>query len=233
MIDVSDTIVAKSDQLNADDLIGGPITVRVVDVNKPGGDQPITIKYEGDNGRPFKPCKTVRRILVKAWGKDASQWKGRLMTLYCDPSVKWGGKAIGGIRVSHLSDIPSDLEISLTETRGSKKPHHVKKLQSNAAVQGAPPAATAPQGPPENGPDIRLIKTDGSIVRFDNFQAWLDFMGTNLPKITDLARMQAFGKTHEPIFVELETEFPDWVQKARDLVNANVQRLGGGDAGSL
>jgi hypothetical protein len=230
MIDVSDTIVAKSDQLNADDLIGGPITIRITDVNKPGGDQPITIKYEGDNGRPFKPCKTVRRILVKAWGKDASAWKGRLMTLYNDPSVKWAGKEVGGLRVSHLSNISSDMEISLTETRGSKKPHKIKKLADTVKPQGAP-AQSAPV--PQGGPNIRLIKSDGSAVQFDNFQAWLDFMGTNLPKITDLARMQAFGTTHEPIFAELETEFPDWVQKARDLVSANVQRLGGGDAGSL
>lgn len=233
MIDVSDTIVAKSDQLNADDLIGGPITVKITNVNKPGGDQPLVIKYEGDNGRPFKPSKTVRRILVKAWGKDATAWIGRLMTLYNEPSVKWAGKEVGGIRVSHLSHISGTLEISLTETRGSKKPHTIKKLDAGARTQGAPAAAGQVTEKPESGPDIRLIKTDGSIIRFDNFQAWLDFMGTNLPKITDLARIEAFGKTHEPIFTELSAEFPEWVQKAREVVRANLQRLGGGDAGSL
>ena len=147
MMDVSDTIIAKSDQLNADDLIGGPITVKITDVNKPGGDQPITIKYEGDKGRPFKPCKTVRRILVKAWGKDATKWKGRLMTLLRDPEVKWAGKAIGGIRVSHLSHIDGPLELYLQVTRGKKEEHtidKIDKIDQSAPTQGAPAQAAAP-----------------------------------------------------------------------------------------
>ena len=32
MVDLSKTIIAKSDQLNADDLLGGPITITIEDV---------------------------------------------------------------------------------------------------------------------------------------------------------------------------------------------------------
>jgi hypothetical protein len=232
MIDVSDTIIAKSDQLNSDDLISGPITIKITGVNKPGGDQPISIKYEGDNGRPFKPCKTVRRILVKAWGKDASQWTGRLMTLYNEPTVKWAGKEVGGIRVSHLSHIDRDIQISLTETRGSKKPHNIKKLQSNAATQPAPapanasppPAADEDLGP--DAPNIRLIKSDGSEIRFDNFQTWIDMIGNNLPKIDTIDRLKNFQKNHDPIFSELESSgWGEWVGKARAIVQENLDRL--------
>lgn len=228
MIDVSDTIIAKSDQLNADDLLSGPITIKITEVNKPGGDQPINIKYEG--GRvPFKPCKTVRRILVKAWGKDASAWTGRLMTLYNEPSVKWAGKEVGGIRVSHLSHINQDLEISLTETRGSKKPHHIKKLDQ---AQAAPPAQD-PQSM-DSAPNIRLIKTDGAVVNFDSFQAWLDFMSANLPKIPDLARLDTFSATHDPIFAEYRAAgWGEWVDKAEAIIQENATRLGGGDASEI
>lgn len=64
MMDISDTIIARSDQLNAADLIGGPVTVTITKVSKGDGEQPVSISYDGDKGKPFKPCKSVRRLLV-------------------------------------------------------------------------------------------------------------------------------------------------------------------------
>lgn len=239
MMDISDTLTAKSDQLNADDLVG-PITVKVLAVSKANTDQPITIKYEGDNGRPFKPCKTVRRILAKAWGRDASQWAGRLMTLYNDADVKWAGKPVGGIRVSHLSHIDGELEMNLSATRGAKQIHRIKPLADTTQTQGAPapanPPAQANNAPPqtENAPNIRLIKTDGSALQFDNFQAWLDMIGQNLPKMDTLERLQNFERNHVPIFNELEAAgWGEWVNQARAIVNENRTRLGGNTDGEL
>jgi hypothetical protein len=239
MMDISDTLQAKSDQLNADDLVQ-PITVKVLAVSKTSTDQPITIKYEGDNGRPFKPCKTVRRILAKAWGRDASQWTGRLMTLYNEPSVKWAGKDVGGIRVSHLSHIDGILEVNLSATRGAKQIHRIKPIAGNAQTQGAPaqanPPAQANNAPPqtENAPNIRLIKTDGSDLKFDNFQAWLDMIGANLPRMENLERLQNFEQNHTSIFNELEAAgWGEWVNKARAIVNENHARLGGNTDGEL
>lgn len=238
MMDISDTIQAKSDQLNADDLVQ-PITVKVERVNKTSTDQPVTIHYEGENGRPFKPCKTVRRILAKAWGRDASQWAGRLMTLYCDPTVKWAGKPVGGIRVSHLSHIDGELEMNLSATRGAKQIHRIKPLRADTQSQGAPAQANPPQQQQaptqgENTPNIRLIKTDGSALQFDNFQAWLDMIGANLPKMDNLERLQSFEQNHIPIFNELEAAgWGEWVNKARAIVNENRTRLGGNDDGEL
>jgi hypothetical protein len=126
-----DTIIAKSDQLNADDLIGGSMTITVAEVKRGDSqEQPIVVRYQNDNGRPYKPCKTVRKILIAAWGANGAAWVGRSMTLYNDLTVKWGGVAVGGIRVSHLSDIERDLSVSLAETKGKKKTFLVKKLQS-------------------------------------------------------------------------------------------------------
>ncbi len=57
MSDMTQTIVPKSDQLNSDDLIAGPRTIRitrvVVDM---GGEQPASVYFEGDGDKPFKPC---------------------------------------------------------------------------------------------------------------------------------------------------------------------------------
>lgn len=128
---LSDTILAKSDRLNAEDLLAGPLTVTVTNVYRKSADSPIAINYHGDNGRPFEPCKTMRKLLVAAWGEDGNAWIGRSMTLYNDPSVKWAGKEAGGVRISHLSHIQKRLILSLSETRGKKKQHTINILQEN------------------------------------------------------------------------------------------------------
>lgn len=128
-LDISHTIVSKSDQLNADQLLGGPITITVSAVRIAEGDQPVVIQYRNDNGRPYKPCLSMRKILAFAWGTDASQWVGRSITLYNDPEVMFGGKKVGGIRISHLSHIKGDITASITVTRGKKREMTIKKLQ--------------------------------------------------------------------------------------------------------
>ena len=128
-LDISHTIVSKSDQLNADQLLGGPITITVSAIRIAEGGQPVVIQYHNDNGRPYKPCLSMRKILAFAWGTDASQWVGRSITLYNDPEVMFGGKKVGGIRISHLSHIKGDITASITVTRGKKREMTIKKLQ--------------------------------------------------------------------------------------------------------
>lgn len=137
-IDVSDlrpTIVPKSDQLNSEQLLGGPMTIRVSDVRVGSSDeQPIIVHYEGENGRPFKPCKTMRKVLILGWGPDGREWVGKSMTLYNDPQVKFGGAEVGGIRISAMSDIPADIKVSLTATKGRKALHTITLLEPPEAV---------------------------------------------------------------------------------------------------
>jgi hypothetical protein len=116
--DISHTITAKSDQLNACDLIAGPITVTVQSVKTNGPqDQPVWIDI-GGGYQPYKPCLTVRRILAKLWGTKSRDWVGRSMTLFCDETVRWAGEDVGGIRVSHVSGIQ---QTAFVTTRASKR----------------------------------------------------------------------------------------------------------------
>lgn len=126
---LSATIVPKSDQLNSEQLLAGPVTLHVTDVRIGSDDQPVVIHYEGDQGRPFKPCKTMRKLLIFAWGEDGRQWVGKSMTVYNDQAVKFGGVEVGGIRISHLSHISGDIRVSLTSTKGKKALHEVRKLR--------------------------------------------------------------------------------------------------------
>lgn len=135
-LDISQTIITKSDQLNAEQLLLGPLTITVTRVTVGAGDeQPVTVFYEGDKGRPFKPCKTMRKLLAFAWGADASQWPGRAMALYNDPAVRFGGEEVGGIRISHLSDLAQPtLKASLTTTRGKKAQFAVRRMDRPAGI---------------------------------------------------------------------------------------------------
>lgn len=129
MGDMSKVIVPKSDQINADDLIGGPRTIRIREVKvSPETEQPVSIFYDGDNGKPFRPCKSMCRVMVNIWGPDSKTYAGKSMTLYRDPKVKWGGMEVGGIRISHMSDMENQVVMALTETRASRKPFTVKPL---------------------------------------------------------------------------------------------------------
>ena len=128
-MDMHDTIIPKSDQLNADDLIGRELTIKITGVDIKGGqEQPVSIHFEGDNGKPYKACKSMCRVMVTAWGADSKKYIGRSMTLYRDPKVKWGGMEVGGIRISHMSDIPEDMTMALTMTRANKKPFTVRPI---------------------------------------------------------------------------------------------------------
>ncbi len=136
MSDMSSVIEPKVDQLTADHLLGGPRTLRITDVAiRPGTEQPVTISYADDNGLPWRPCKSMSRVLVKAWGPDANTYKGRCVTVYRDDKVKWGGLEVGGIRISHLTHIERDLVLALTEKKGSKKPFIVKPLKIDAPAE--------------------------------------------------------------------------------------------------
>ena len=126
--DLTDTIAPKSDQLNADDLLTGPLTVDIIDVTRGSKDQPVVIAIKGK--MPYKPCKTMIRVLITAWGQDGKGWAGKRMTLYCDPSVKFGGVALGGIRISHLSHIDGPMNMMLTQSRGRKAQVIVKPLKA-------------------------------------------------------------------------------------------------------
>lgn len=128
------TIIPKTDQLNADILIGGPITIKINKISIGTGDQPVVLGYDGDNGRPYKPCKSMRRVLVTVWGDDGNAYVGRLLTLYCDIKVTFGGAAVGGVRISHMSHLNEEKTILLTASKANKKPFTVKPLKSIAAV---------------------------------------------------------------------------------------------------
>jgi hypothetical protein len=158
-MDMSESIIPKSDQLDYSDFIAGPRTVTVTEVRPgPSGEQPVEIAV-AEFDRAWRPAKSMRRVLVAAWGADSNNYIGRRMTLFGDPSVKWGGIAIGGIRLSHVSHITKPLTIALTETRGKRKPYSVDPLAEPAPVEQRDWLAIAKQAEGDSD-TLRAIWTD-------------------------------------------------------------------------
>ena len=128
-MDLSKTIVPKSDQLNADDLIAGSKTIRIRDIKMTDDEaQSVSIYYYGDNNKPFKPCKSVRRLLVQLWGANGLDFIGKRLTLYRDETVKWAGVEAGGIRVSHASHIDKPTKVLMTTSKNNRRPITVEPL---------------------------------------------------------------------------------------------------------
>lgn len=128
-MDISQAAQPRSDQLNADDLIGGPQLVTITEVRRGNSEQPVEIvTAEFGPGRPYKPGKSMIRVLIAAWGRDASMYAGRRLMLYRDPDIRFGKDVVGGIRISAMSDIDSRLTLALTVTRGRRAPFTVDPL---------------------------------------------------------------------------------------------------------
>jgi len=131
-----DTIDPKSLQMNADDLLNITKVIRITAVKRGSSkEQPIIIEYSGMNGKPYLPCKSMRRVLIAAWGEDGREWAGRSMKLYTDPEVKFGGVKVGGIRISQLSHMEKEMKLMLTATRGKKDESRITRLMPYPAEQ--------------------------------------------------------------------------------------------------
>lgn len=121
LMDMTATIAPKSDQLNADDLISGPVTVTIQEVVQGNAEQPVDVRLVEYPGRAYRPSKSMRRVMVMAWGPEAASYAGRRLTLYRNPEITFGREKVGGIEISHLSHIDKPLTVALTATRGKRK----------------------------------------------------------------------------------------------------------------
>lgn len=132
-MDLSRTIVPKSDQLNFEDVQSQCITAVIKSVRAGNKEQPVFIDLDGYDGRPYKPSKSMRRVLIGGWGSDGHSWVGKALTLTGDPTVKYGVVAVGGIKISAMSDIADNFSLMLTTSRGKRSEHRVKRLDLSQA----------------------------------------------------------------------------------------------------
>lgn len=183
-MDLTASIAAKSDQWNAEDLIAAPVTVTIDRVSAGSAEQPVDVHLVETPGKAYRPSKSMRRILVAAWGADTSVYPGRRITLYREPSIKFGAEAVGGIRLSHLSHIDKPLKIALTVTRGKREAFTVQPLADTAPVI---PTAT----PEQLREVVALLKARGITEAADCLAFISDHVHRPIASSKDLNRAEA------------------------------------------
>lgn len=129
-VDIRAATKPKSDQLNYETFLTGPQTFTVSKVTPGDRDHPVFIHMNECHATPYKPSKGMLKCIAQpdGWGDKSSQWVGKSITLYGDPTVIYGGVEVGGIKVAALSDINGDYETLISARRGVRKPHLIKKI---------------------------------------------------------------------------------------------------------
>ncbi len=86
-------------------LPGVEVTVEKVEkatVKRPGGQGEVkwVLSFTEVPGFPMVlGAKTNRKMLMAKLGDNSAEWKGKKITIYRDPDVRFGPKVVGGIRI--------------------------------------------------------------------------------------------------------------------------------------
>lgn len=145
------TAQARSDQVDADDLIGGitlDVTIKTVQ-RGPSNEQPLQLVLE-ETEKFYRPSKTYRRALIGCFGDEPSNWVGKRLRLVRNPDTMFGGVKVGGIEVSHAS-IEAPVMLMLAAKRGKKTAVKIDVMP--AATNQAPKATVAATVAPVAAPD--------------------------------------------------------------------------------
>ena len=183
-MDVTKAMAPKSDQLNAEDLLTGPRVFTVKEGSEGSHEQPVNIHLEEMPGRPYRPSKTMLRIIAAAWGTDTTAWHGRRLLLVRNPEIKFGHDKVGGIEIAEMSHIDRPLSLPLTVTRGRRKNFAVKPLREDAA-----PATRPGQVPQDVIEKVQRYVKEGKVQQYLDWaigqrapQFVLDYIEHHLPE---------------------------------------------------
>lgn len=132
-MDISDSLAAKSDQINAVDIVT-PRVFTVEKVTKGSAEQPYDFHLVESPGRPYRPSKGMRRVIARGWGVQGDAYAGRQLTLFCNPDVLWAGAAVGGLQISHMSDIKEAFTVPLALSKTKRVMFRVEPLPSAEQV---------------------------------------------------------------------------------------------------
>lgn len=124
---------SNSQQINADDILGAPVTVTITGAVEGTAEQPVLVSVAEVQGKTYRPSLTMRKVLGAVWGDETDDWIGRRLTLYRNPDIRFGGAVVGGIEISEMSHIQRPVEVSVLEKRGKRKTFTVKPLPDSPA----------------------------------------------------------------------------------------------------
>jgi hypothetical protein len=167
--DVLDPLIVIIDAVNLE-----PVKCEHGDENKP------VMRFQHEQLKPLIVNQVNWQTLEDAHGEDSDGWIGKPVEVYCDPSVMFGGRRVGGVRVRIPVDRPQNKHVAPSvATTPTKRP-------------AAPPIRSV-----DDDHEKALIGMDNASTRanLDEWAAW----GKKLPLTPD-----QFGEQEDAYHINLE-----------------------------
>lgn len=115
------------------------VTVRTLSlerVGREGDDEQRWIMWFNELKKGLRLNVTTLRIFEAAYGDDSDRWIGRRVQLYWDPTVQFGGKLVGGVRVRLSRAAVGGVAAALSVPAGARfDPMTGQPLAAPAAAQ--------------------------------------------------------------------------------------------------
>lgn len=132
-MNIREFVKIKSDRLNYEDFIMGPQDFTIARLGKKidQGTPRLLMFFEGREETPYWASKGMLKCLSnpEGWGEsEFSEWIGRKVRLFGEPTVVYAGKEIGGIQISHISHIKEAYSTKITLRRGVRIDYVIEPL---------------------------------------------------------------------------------------------------------
>lgn len=164
-------------------------------------------------------------------GADSKAYAGKSLTLYRDDTVKWAGIAVGGIRISHMSDIEEELITATTLSKGSKKIIRVKPLQKQRSAPA--PAQEKPKEETASKPEV-LYEVDESKLHillssgptyFEDFQAMETWLRNALDGVKSITNLTSFKERNKKNFEKQREIHEEWADVIQTVITDRERKL--------
>lgn len=143
------TYLAKED-------VPDPVTAIIADVSREpirnencGTDDKPVVTFEHDQLKAMILNQVNWQTLEDAYGEDSDDWRGKPVEVYVDPSVMFGGRRVGGVRVRVPSNQPSR---PINGRQGNGRPTSNGNGRSQAPASQRPASQPAQQQPAAERP---------------------------------------------------------------------------------
>lgn len=135
-MNIREFVKIKGDRLNFEDFIMGSQDFTIVKLGRKvdGGQPRLLMFFEGREETPYWVSKGMVKCLSnpEGWGNsEFSEWVGRKVRLFGEPSVMYAGKELGGVRISHISHISQPYSTKITERRGVRIDYAISPLNDS------------------------------------------------------------------------------------------------------
>lgn len=171
----------KSNQLNAVDLLGTKIIVKIlkveVDLSKEQTTKVFIESLDGKKMQPMMPRKNMQRVMIESWGDEESTYGGKYIELFNNPKVKWSNEETGGVFISRMSHIKAPYTFIYRPSRGKTERIEIGRIDPSEFNGKAVQPAIDPE-----------LKAAGEMAALQGVEAYTSWKDSLAPEVKDTIR---------------------------------------------